>query len=82
MKQLAVKIGLTDKKIYQHAEVAALLRAGDKKVHRITVQRFDSQGNPKLANPCLICQEAIKLYGVQVLEYTQESPELARVSLK
>ena len=82
MKQLAVKLGLPQEMIYQHAEVAALLRAGDKKVHRILVQRFDSQGNPKLAKPCLICQEAIKLWGVQVLEYTQEAPELMRVNLK
>lgn len=51
-------------RIYLHAEIAAILRAGDKPIHRIEVLRFDSLGNPVLAKPCPVCMEAIKAYGI------------------
>lgn len=60
-------------KIYLHAEVQALLRARDKIVHRITVERYDEEGNMRLAKPCPICTLAIKEFGVKYVEYT--SPE-------
>lgn len=70
MKYLAERVGVSEAKIYLHAEVQALLRAGDKQVHKLLVQRFDEQGKPALAKPCKICQEALKMHGCSILEYT------------
>lgn len=56
-----------------HAEVHALIQSKGKQVHTLLVQRFDSQGNPKLAKPCKICQEAMRAFGVTKAIYTTES---------
>ena len=69
-KYFAEKVGLEHKE-YLHAEVAAILKAKDKKIHRISVERYNKHGQPMLAKPCPICQEAIKAYGINVVEYTQ-----------
>lgn len=61
--------GMPEKK-YLHAEIAALLKAGDKKIHKIKIERYNSRGEPANAAPCPICQLAIKAYGVKVIEYT------------
>jgi deoxycytidylate deaminase len=56
---------------YLHAEVQAIIRAmkrGD--AHKIKVERYDKQGNPKLAKPCPICELAIKEAGIKIVEYT------------
>jgi len=58
------------KKIYLHAEVAALLRAGKTPVHRIHIDRWGSAGQLLLAKPCPICMEAIKAYGVKLITYS------------
>lgn len=71
MKHFAELAG-EDPKIYLHSEVQALLRAKDKQVHRITVERYDASGNPALAKPCKVCQKAIQAYGVKFVEYTSE----------
>jgi deoxycytidylate deaminase len=55
---------------FLHAEIAALLKAGDKQVHKIKVVRFDSKGNPANAEPCAICKAAIKAFGVKYIEHT------------
>ncbi len=68
---LAAKVNLPEKK-FLHAEISALLRSGDKKVYRITIERYSSGGEMLLAKPCLICQEGIKLYGVKIVEYTTQ----------
>ena len=65
----AEKAGFPDKQ-YLHSEVQSLLRSGDKQVDRITVERYHANGSPALASPCPICREAIKAYGVRVIEYT------------
>jgi len=57
-------------KIYLHAEVAAILQCKNRKIHRISIERFDKHGQPVNAKPCLICQEAIKAFGIQVVEHT------------
>jgi tRNA(Arg) A34 adenosine deaminase TadA len=62
-------VGLHEK-IFLHAEIQALLRAGDKKVHRILVERYDKQGNPANAEPCPVCKAAIKAWDVQVVDFT------------
>jgi deoxycytidylate deaminase len=69
-KYFAQRVGL-DAKEYLHAEVAAILKAKDKKIYRITVERYNKDGLPMLAKPCPICQKAIKAYGIHVVEYTQ-----------
>lgn len=69
MKYFAEKVGL-DEKIYLHAEIRALIRCGDNKPYRLVVERYDNQGNPAIAKPCIVCAEAIRAYGVSVLEYT------------
>ena len=67
----AKKVGL-DCKEYLHSEIQALIRSADKKVHRITVERYKADGSTALAKPCLVCQEAIKAYGVKTVEYTTD----------
>lgn len=70
MKQLAKEVGHAPEKIYLHAEVSALLRAKDKPVHRITVERYDARGLPASARPCPICRRAIEIFGVKIVEHT------------
>jgi tRNA(Arg) A34 adenosine deaminase TadA len=81
MKQLSLELLGHSERIYLHAEVQALLRAGDKKVHRLVVQRFDSEGKPALAKPCPICRKALELYGVKELCYTDEHQQITKERL-
>ena len=69
-KYFATRVGFEDKQ-YLHAEIAAILKARTKKIYRISVERYGKDGQPMLAKPCPICQEAIKAYGIQVVEYTK-----------
>jgi deoxycytidylate deaminase len=69
-QHFAEQVGLNEK-IYLHAEIQALLRAGDRKVHRITVERYDRQGNPANAEPCPVCKAAITSWGVKEIEFTK-----------
>lgn len=66
---LAEKVGLPDKQ-FLHAEIQALLRAGDQKVYKIVVERFGADGQPANAEPCPVCKEAIRMFGVQYVEFT------------
>lgn len=61
--------GLEEKQ-YLHAEIMALLRAKDKKVHKIKVERYGKHGQPLNAAPCPICAAALKQWNVQVIEHT------------
>ena len=70
MSQLAARVGLHEK-IYLHAEVCAILRSGDRKIHSISVERYNTDGSPALAKPCPVCQEAIKLWGIKNVFYTE-----------
>lgn len=72
MSYFAEKVG-TPCKVYIHAEVQSLLRCKDRKPYRLTIERYDNEGNPALAKPCPVCSEAIRAWGVSVIEYT--SPE-------
>ena len=69
MSHFAEKAGLPDK-LYWHAEGLALVRCKDKVPHRLTVERYDNQGEQALAAPCPVCKEMIKTWGVKILEYT------------
>lgn len=53
-----------------HAEIQALVRAGDKQVYSLSVERYGADGKPALAKPCPICQEAMRAYGVKEVSYT------------
>lgn len=69
MLYFAKKVNLHEK-IYLHAEVQALVRCGDKKPHKIVIERYNEDGSPALAKPCPVCAEAIKAFGVKEIEYT------------
>lgn len=57
--------------VYLHAEIAALVKCRDwGKIHRMSIFRFNSKGNPMLAKPCDICQHAINLAGIDNVEHT------------
>ena len=53
-----------------HAEVLAIIRARGKLIHKIKIERYDSQGNPKDACPCPVCSIAIKEAKIKFIEYT------------
>lgn len=69
MAYLSAKVGLPEKQ-YLHAEVLACLRSKEKKIHKLTVERYNADGSLALAKPCVVCQECIKAYGVKIIEYT------------
>lgn len=70
MRLYAVQAGESELKIYKHAELSALLSAGNKQVHKMLIQRFESNGEPALAMPCKTCQTMLKDFGVKFVEYT------------
>jgi tRNA(Arg) A34 adenosine deaminase TadA len=63
-------VGLPEK-IYLHAEVDALIRAGDKVPHSIVIERYNAEGLPELAKPCPVCDAAIKAWGVKYVFWTK-----------
>jgi len=60
----------TDYKIYLHAEILAIIRVKERPAYKIKIERYDSEGNPRLAMPCPICQLAIQEAGIKFVEYT------------
>lgn len=57
----AQKVGQPAKQ-FAHAEILCMLRCKDKRIHKLMVYRYDSDGNLVCAKPCPICQEAIAAY--------------------
>jgi tRNA(Arg) A34 adenosine deaminase TadA len=58
-------------KIFLHAEIDALVKAKTwDKAHKLVITRFTKDGKPALAKPCKICQHAIKLAGIKLVEHT------------
>ena len=70
MKFFSEKAGDSEHKVAIHAELQAVLRAGDAQVDSILVERYDAQGHPRLAKPCKTCQQMLKAFGVQEIRYT------------
>lgn len=68
-KQFALMVGMPEKE-YLHAEISSIIKSKDKQIHKIKIERYDKQGNPKLAKPCPICELAIKQAGIKFIEYT------------
>lgn len=59
------------RKVFLHAEVKAIMKSVRKGTpYKISVERFDSCGNPKTAFPCMICMEFIKRAGIKKIEAT------------
>ena len=56
---------------YLHAEIHAILKCRGKSIYKITTERYDARGLPANAKPCPICQEAIKAFGIEIVEYTK-----------
>lgn len=69
MARLAERVDLMDKQ-FLHAEVAAIIKAKGRPIYKISIERYDHRGQPKLAKPCPICELAIQLAGIEVIEYT------------
>ena len=57
-------------RIYLHAEISALLKARDKHIHKIKVERYARDGSPMNASPCPVCTKAIQAWGVNFIEHT------------
>ncbi len=70
MQYFARKVGHPLERCYLHAEIHAILRARGKSIYRITTERYDARGLPANSKPCPICQEAIKAFGIQIVEHT------------
>lgn len=56
--------------VFLHAEIAALLKCGDKIPHSIYVKRYKKDGSPGLAQPCKACMLAIKQWGIKEIKFT------------
>lgn len=69
-KYFSVKAGLSDERIYLHAEVAAIIQAGKRNIDSVFVQRFHNNGDMANAHPCPSCCEALKAFGVRLVRYT------------
>jgi tRNA(Arg) A34 adenosine deaminase TadA len=58
--------------IYLHAEIAAIVKLKKyHSAHKILIERYDSEGKPRMAKPCQVCALAIKQADITVVEYTE-----------
>lgn len=58
-------------KHFLHAEVAAIIRCRDlSKAYKIFISRILKDGEFGLAKPCPICERAIRLAGIKIVEHT------------
>lgn len=67
--KLAAQVGMPDRQ-FLHSEIRAIIKARGRKIYKIVVERYDSLGNPKNAQPCPICSRAIKLAKIERVEFT------------
>jgi len=57
--------------IYLHAEIAALVKLKDwSRAHKIVIERYDEEGNPRLAKPCPACLRALRDAGIKIIDFT------------
>jgi deoxycytidylate deaminase len=65
----AFAVGLPDKK-FLHAEIDAIIKCKSiDKAHKIFISRSTQTGYG-LAKPCPVCERAIKMAGIKVIEHT------------
>lgn len=57
-------------KIYLHAEIAAIIKAGGKPIHKLVIMRIGKNHQALNAKPCPVCAEAIKAFGIKLVSYT------------
>jgi len=70
--KFAKQVGMPEKQ-FLHAEIHAISKCRDlEKAHRIAVYRYGKRGQPLLAKPCPVCQNAIKSSGINIVEWTIE----------
>lgn len=73
-RELSIRAGLPEQKMYLHAEVLALLKVPYGKLpHLLEVARYGARGEPRIAFPCPACQIAIKMKGVKEVQFTSEN---------
>ena len=66
----AAAVGMPEKQ-FLHAEIAAIIRCRNlSKAHKIFVSRVMHDGTYGLAKPCPVCERAIKLAGIKLIEHT------------
>lgn len=67
----AKKVGL-ERKIFLHAEMDAIIKAGSKlkEAYLIRVFRYGKNNQPLCAKPCPICMEAISNTPIKRIEHT------------
>ena len=65
-------VGMPEK-VMTHAEIAAISKCKSlSRAHTIKVFRYNSQGLPVNAKPCLICMQAIKEANIKKIEWTTD----------
>lgn len=69
MKELSERVN-RPKHDLLHAEIAALIKVRHGTPYKIKVERYDKRGNPRMARPCDICMEGIRLAGIKFIEHT------------
>lgn len=68
--KMAEKVGLPEKK-FIHAEIQSIVKCRDiSKAHKIMVMRYNKDGEPVNAKPCKICEQAIALTPIKIVEHT------------
>lgn len=65
----AARASMPDR-VFLHAEIAAIIRAKGKAIHKLVVKRYGKDGRLKLAQPCPVCQLAIKEAGIKVVVHS------------
>jgi tRNA(Arg) A34 adenosine deaminase TadA len=62
--------GVNDK-IYLHAEIHAISRCRQlNQAYKMVITRFGARGEPRLAKPCEICEEALLHTPIRNVVYT------------
>ena len=74
MVYFAKKVNESEEKCFIHAELNAVLKARNKPIYKISIARALKTGQPGLAKPCPICEEMLKAFDVQIIEYTTGDP--------
>lgn len=58
-------------KLFLHAEIHAITRCKDlDRAYRMVITRYYANGQPALAKPCIICQEALTYTPIKIIEHT------------
>lgn len=70
MYYLARVTGAHPDKIFLHAEIAAILRAKDRTIHTLTIERYYRDGTPAPASPCPMCSHYISMMEIKRVFHT------------